>query len=115
MKKVKEIIIMGGSFEGYGNVTLSAEYNAWVDPDALDIVVKAGLPLVFVPLDVTEKVWLDMDVVIPYRHNSILAKFVIDITEPVSVFMITSLLLMLFDNWLQIESTWKTGERNAHA
>jgi purine nucleosidase len=49
---------MGGAFENYGNVTLSAEFNIWVDPDAVDIALAIGVPITFVPLDVTEQVSL---------------------------------------------------------
>lgn len=41
---------MGGAFETYGNVTLSAEYNIFVDPDAVDITLNGGVPVTFVPL-----------------------------------------------------------------
>lgn len=56
MQKVKEIVIMGGAFEHYGNVTLSAEYNIYVDPEAVHEVLQLGVTVTFVPLDVTEQV-----------------------------------------------------------
>ena len=53
--KVKEIVLMGGGcFEG-GNVTPSAEFNIYVDPEAADIVFKSGAPITMMPLDVTHK------------------------------------------------------------
>lgn len=53
MRKLREIIIMGGAFRVYGNVSPVAEFNIFVDPHAAQIVCDAGIPLVFVPLDVT--------------------------------------------------------------
>ncbi len=44
----------GGFFEG-GNVTPTAEFNIYVDPQAADVVLKSGTPMVMVPLDVTHK------------------------------------------------------------
>ena len=44
----------GGFFEG-GNVTPAAEFNIYVDPHAADVVLKSGIPLVVMPLDVTHK------------------------------------------------------------
>lgn len=44
----------GGFFEG-GNITPAAEFNIYVDPYAADIVLKAGIPTVIMPLDVTHK------------------------------------------------------------
>jgi inosine-uridine nucleoside N-ribohydrolase len=53
---LKEIVIMGGAFGRYGNITLTAEYNIAVDPEAASILCESGVPLVFVPLNVTEEV-----------------------------------------------------------
>lgn len=39
---VKELVIMGGSINGRGNITPAAEYNIYVDPEAADIVMRAG-------------------------------------------------------------------------
>ena len=44
----------GGFFEG-GNVTPTAEFNIYVDPHAADVVLKSGIPIVMMPLDVTHK------------------------------------------------------------
>ncbi len=53
--QIEEIVMMGGGlFEG-GNVTPSAEFNIYVDPQAAAIVFASGLPLVLMPLDVTHK------------------------------------------------------------
>jgi len=52
---IAEIVLMGGGcFEG-GNITPAAEFNIYVDPEAADIVFRAGLPLTVMPLDVTHK------------------------------------------------------------
>jgi len=75
-KCAKEIIIMGGSFETYGNITLSAEYNIYVDPEALHEVLQAGVPVTFVPLDVTMKVWFNQSLLEPFIPTSPLAFFI---------------------------------------
>jgi purine nucleosidase len=52
--RVREIVVMGGSINGRGNITPAAEYNIYVDPEAAAIVVGAGFPsLRFVPWDPT--------------------------------------------------------------
>ncbi|KRE31328.1 nucleoside hydrolase [Agromyces sp. Soil535] len=43
---VKELVVMGGSINGRGNITPAAEYNIYVDPEAADIVLRAGFPRV---------------------------------------------------------------------
>ncbi len=59
MKRLRELIIMGGAIRVPGNVTAAAEFNIFVDPHAAHRVFKAGLPITLVPLDVTQKVLLE--------------------------------------------------------
>lgn len=54
--RIQEIVLMGGGFFEGGNVTPSAEFNIYVDPQAADIVLKCGAPIVMMPLDVTHRV-----------------------------------------------------------
>jgi purine nucleosidase/pyrimidine-specific ribonucleoside hydrolase len=51
------IFWMGGSLSG-GNVTARAEFNCWADPQALEIVLAAGVELVAIGLDATRAVVL---------------------------------------------------------
>ncbi|MBV7378405.1 nucleoside hydrolase [Maritimibacter dapengensis] len=53
--RVAEIVAMGGAYFEVGNITPSAEFNIYVDPEAADIVFKSGVPLTIMPLDVTHK------------------------------------------------------------
>ncbi|WP_297773592.1 nucleoside hydrolase [uncultured Roseovarius sp.] len=55
IKKVKEIVLMGGARSALGNVTPVAEFNIHVDPRAAACVVSSGVPLTMLPLDVTHK------------------------------------------------------------
>jgi len=53
----RRVVVMGGAFGNPGgNVTPTAEFNWYCDPDAADRVVRSQLPLEVVPLDVTERV-----------------------------------------------------------
>jgi len=56
MKKLKEIVIMGGAVRTKGNITPHAEFNIFSDPLAAKIVFESGLPITLVPLDVTHQV-----------------------------------------------------------
>ena len=49
-QNVKRIVIMGGSLEEGGNITPSAEFNIYVDPEAAKIVFAAGVPITMMPL-----------------------------------------------------------------
>lgn len=53
--RIREIVLMGGGFFEGGNVTPAAEFNIYVDPHAADVVLRSGVPVVMVPLDVTHK------------------------------------------------------------
>ncbi|WP_284372341.1 nucleoside hydrolase [Sulfitobacter pacificus] len=53
--RVSEIVLMGGGYFEGGNITPTAEFNIYVDPQAADIVFKSGVPIVVMPLDVTHK------------------------------------------------------------
>ncbi len=58
LKKLKEIVIMGGAIRTSGNITPHAEFNIYSDPWAAQIVFRSGLPITLVPLDVTHQVSL---------------------------------------------------------
>ncbi|MCY3714179.1 MAG: nucleoside hydrolase [Gemmatimonadetes bacterium] len=87
MRGLREIIIMGGAFETVGNVSPVAEFNIHADPHAAQIVCDAGIPLVFVPLDVTRQAFLDTGTIDRYaaeggaRAGSARAAFVRDCTS----------------------------------
>ncbi|WP_299626594.1 nucleoside hydrolase [uncultured Tateyamaria sp.] len=53
--KVQQVVLMGGAYFEVGNITPTAEFNIYVDPQAADIVFKSGIDIVVMPLDVTHK------------------------------------------------------------
>lgn len=53
--RVRDIVLMGGAYFEVGNITPTAEFNIYVDPQAADIVFNSGVRLVVMPLDVTHK------------------------------------------------------------
>ncbi|MCB8882816.1 nucleoside hydrolase [Acidisoma cellulosilytica] len=54
--RIREIVLMGGAYFEVGNITPTAEFNIYVDPDAAAIVLGSGVPVVMLPLDVTHRV-----------------------------------------------------------
>ena len=58
MQRLQKIVLMGGAFEAYGNVTTTAEFNIFVDPHAAHEVFHFGVPIDIVPLDATHQVVL---------------------------------------------------------
>jgi inosine-uridine nucleoside N-ribohydrolase len=54
LEAIPEIVIMGGAHH-LGNLTPSAEFNIWLDPEAARVVVNCGRPIRMVPLDATHR------------------------------------------------------------
>ena len=51
-QKIKKIVIMGGGYKEV-NITPTAEFNFWIDPEAAKIVFDCGCDILVVPLDAT--------------------------------------------------------------
>lgn len=58
IRRIRNIILMGGAVYAPGNVTKFAEFNIYSDPDAAKIVLNSGIPITMVGLDVTHKTLL---------------------------------------------------------
>ena len=54
--RIREIVMMGGAYFEVGNITPTAEFNIYVDPEAADVVLRSGVPITILPLDLTHKV-----------------------------------------------------------
>lgn len=52
---IKKIWFMGTTLYAVGNITMGAEFNVWVDPEATDIVLRAGVPLVITPWETAKR------------------------------------------------------------
>jgi purine nucleosidase len=53
--RVKRCVVMGAVADHIGNQTPVAEFNMWVDPHAVAVVLDSGLPLEFVGWDVSRR------------------------------------------------------------
>jgi purine nucleosidase len=82
IRKLREVMIMGGAVRARGNITPYAEFNIFSDPLAAKIVLESGLLITLVPLDVTHQVmlspqWME-DKIIPLQTS--FSKFTIEAT-----------------------------------
>ncbi len=59
VRTVRQLVIMGGAIaslpDGAGNHTPNAEFNFYVDPEAAQIVLRSGMPIVLSPLNISRK------------------------------------------------------------
>jgi len=54
-ERIAEIVLMGGAYFEVGNITPAAEFNIYVDPEAADVVLRSGIEITILPLDVTHQ------------------------------------------------------------
>jgi purine nucleosidase len=54
-QRIAGIVLMGGAYFEVGNITPTAEFNIYVDPEAAAEVFACGAPVTVLPLDVTHK------------------------------------------------------------
>jgi purine nucleosidase len=52
---IKRIWFMGATLHAVGNITMGAEFNVWVDPEAADIVLRSGVPLTITPWETAKR------------------------------------------------------------
>jgi inosine-uridine nucleoside N-ribohydrolase len=79
LPKIQSISLMGGAI-GIGNVTASAEFNIWADPEAAAIVFACGRPITMVPLEVTHQALATEEIIQRLLAlKSTVSKFVVDL------------------------------------
>ena len=86
-KNIEKIVFMGGAAMTLGNITPSAEFNIFVDPHAANVVLKSGIPLTMMGLDVTHKVNVNDEIIASIKsNNNKSSKFFSDLMEFYSKF-----------------------------
>ena len=57
--KIKRIVIMVGSIDGKGSITPYSSFNAYCDPEAVDIVIKSGIPIMLTTKEIGTTAFFD--------------------------------------------------------
>jgi len=97
--KIERCVVMGAVADHIGNITPVAEFNMWVDPHAVEVVLGAGLPLEFVGWDISRHhAVIEPDLAAELRAiGTPLAQVCIDIQVCVSAFCASETKLSGFD------------------
>jgi len=80
---LEEVVSMGGAFKSHGNCSPVAEFNYWVDPEAVKVVLNnLEIPFTMVGLDVTRDVVLTPNYIeLINQIGGDIGRFVVDITR----------------------------------
>jgi purine nucleosidase len=96
--RLREIVVMGGTGDGMGNITAAAEFNIWVDPEAAAIVYNAGARLIQVGWDISRKYAVfDPAQAADLRSVGRLGEFAVDIQAVLTAFTESGTKLAGFD------------------
>ncbi|XP_009366647.2 uridine nucleosidase 1 isoform X2 [Pyrus x bretschneideri] len=68
-KKVKRVVVLGGSFFALGNVNPAAEANIYGDPEAADVVFTSGANITVVGINITTQVKFTDDDLLQLRQS----------------------------------------------
>jgi inosine-uridine nucleoside N-ribohydrolase len=74
--RLERIVVMGGAYEVPGNVTPTAEFNFFMDPEAAQIVLQSGMRPVLVGLDVCHQTHLTSRLLAAAGFQTELGRFV---------------------------------------
>ncbi len=67
-QRLGPVVVMGGARSEGGNITASAEYNVWADPEAADEVLRSACEVVMIGLDATHQVRATEDRIAAMAH-----------------------------------------------
>lgn len=83
--RIDKISLMGGGIS-YGNVTSTAEFNIYVDPEAARIVFESGIPITMSGLDVTDKAAIFEDEILALKERGPVSTMVGELLDFYSIY-----------------------------
>ncbi|MCP2259905.1 pyrimidine-specific ribonucleoside hydrolase [Streptoalloteichus tenebrarius] len=80
--KIERLVVMGGGLE-IGNITATAEFNIWSDPEAARrVLVEEDVPVVLVPIDLTHRCAVDSEWLDTLANSGPVGESLVGLTAP---------------------------------
>lgn len=79
--KIKRIGIEVGSIDGKGSITPYSSFNAYCDPEAVDIVINSGVPITLTTKEVGTSAFFDEEQRIRFKNAGRVGAFLYDLCE----------------------------------
>lgn len=79
--KIKRIVMEVGSIDGKGSITPYSSFNAYCDPDAVDIVLKSKVPILMTTKEIGTKAFFGNDQRERFRKCGKVGEFVYDLCD----------------------------------
>ncbi len=79
--KIKQIVMEIGSVDGKGSITPYASFNAYCDPDAVDIVIKSGVPILLTTKEIGTTAYYEEDQRQRFKNCGSVGQFLYDLCE----------------------------------
>ena len=75
VKNIDTLYLMGGAVNVPGNQTVKAEFNFYQDPEAVNIILQNVPDVHIIPLDVTNKCFIEVDDLSNFSDSNVVGKF----------------------------------------
>lgn len=97
-RRLRSLVMMGGTGDAVGNVSAVAEFNIWVDPEAAAEVFESGAPITMVGWDISRKyAVIEAGDAARLRAAGPIGAFAVDIQATLTSFTATETKLAGFD------------------
>ncbi len=79
--KIKRIVMEVGSMDGKGSITPYASFNAYCDPDAVDYIIKSGVPILLTTKEIGTLAYFDDEQRERFKACGKVGPFIYDLCE----------------------------------
>lgn len=81
VNKIKRIVLMVGTLDGKGSITPYSSFNAYCDPEAVDVVIKQNIPITISPTQMGITSFFDEKQRTRFKECGKVGEFIYDLCE----------------------------------